>query len=187
VIVGIATPSPLRRRVERVVAAEAGVRVVDLGSVDRVDIAAVHGPPPDGVEVDRIVPMPIDPLLHLARLLGARAQVLAGTDSTDLIAVTTSGAGLAGGTPVTFPPPVGAVWARAHDGVLVAPVDGDLGAIAVAATGIRGAVRLGVVDMAEYLMALALAAPVLAAITGGDELEAVRAAGLEIAEFVATA
>jgi hypothetical protein len=184
--VGIATPSPIRRRVERVIAAEPGVRVVDLAATDRVDIAAVHGPVPDHVEAGMVVPMPIDPLPHLAGLLAGRACAAAGTDRADYTAVTTPGTELGGGVAVTFPPPVGALWARREGDHLVAPVAGDLAAIAVAATGPRGAVRLGAVDVHDFLVAIALAAPVMAAITGRDELDTAVTAGLEFAEFVAT-
>lgn len=185
-IVGLATSSPLRRRVERVVAAEPGVRVAALDKVPRPDLLGIDGPVPEGVASEVVVDLPGHPVSHLADLLSAKACSLAGTDAPDLIAYTVAGSSLGSGTAVTFPPPVGALWAERRGDRLVAPHAGPLAAVAVSATGLRGAVRLGVVDHADFMAAIAMAAPLLAIIRGESELEATEAAGLEIAEFVAT-
>ncbi len=185
-IVGVATPSPLRRRLERVLAAEAGVRVVDLEAARHVDLAATHGALADHVEADRTVALPLDPIVHLADLLAAECARLAGSESAETVAATRAGSPLEHGVAVTFPPPLGARWGEPEGDRIVCPVEGDLAGIATTATGVRGLVRLGVVDLHDFLAAIGLAAPVLATIRGVDELEAARSSGLEVAEFVAT-
>ncbi|MEX1281296.1 MAG: hypothetical protein AB1Z57_04195 [Acidimicrobiia bacterium] len=184
-IVGVATPSPLRRRLERVIAAEEGVRVVDLDAARHVDLAATHGSLPDHVEAARTVALPLDPIVHLADLLAAECARLAGSESTETVAATRAGSPLDHGIAVTFPPPLGARWGEPEGDRIVCPAEGDLAGIATTATGIRGRVRLGVVDLHDFLAAIGLAAPVLATIRDVDELEAARTAGLAVAEFVA--
>lgn len=180
-IVGVATPSPLRRRLERVLSAEADVRVVDLDAARRVDIAAIHGALPDHVVADLVVALPLDPVAELADWLAAEAVEVAGVAAPDQVALTRPGVPLDGGTAVTFPPPLGAQWAEAEGVRMIAPVEGDLAGIVVSA----GRTRLGVVDEHDFLAAIGLAAPVVAAIRGIDLLAAARVAGLGVAGFEA--
>ena len=183
-IVGIVTPSPLRRRMERVLEAESGVDFIDLVAGVSVVLLGVQV----GVACDVVsstgIELPADPYGYLADLLAERAVALSAASEPDLVAHTRPGKDLRSGEAVTFPPPVGARWARAEGDRLVAPMQGDLGAVAVTATGIRGMVRLGVADIGDYLAAIAAVTPLLAAIRGTDPLEAAVAAGLELAEFV---
>lgn len=180
-IVGVATPSPLRRRLERVLSAEADVRVVDLDAARHVDVAAIHGALPTHVVADLVVALPLDPVAELADWLAAEAVAVAGTTAPDEVALTRPGVPLDGGAGVTFPPPLGAQWAEPEGSRLVAPVEGDLAGIVVSA----GTVRLGVVDEHDFLAAIGLAAPVVAAIRRVDLLAAARAAGLGVAAFEA--
>lgn len=184
-IVGLSTASQLKRRLERVVAAEPGVRIVDIGTAARVDILAHHGDRP-AVDAARVVELPPDPLQALGSLLGDRAQAVSRTSEPARVAIARPGASLGSGVAVTFPPPMGAQWAEDRSGVLVAPVAGDLAAIVASATGLNGTVRLGVVDHHDYLAAIGLAVPVLTAISGRDPYEVAVAAGMAVAEFIAT-
>jgi len=184
VIIGVATPSHLRSRLERVLADEPGVEVVDLATTPNVRIAAVHGALPDGTNAEVVVPLPLDPIAHLADLLAGEACRLARASTPASVALTRSGQPLTDGFGVTFPPPIGARWATSDGDRWVATIDGPLVGIAVEATGTAGTARLGVVDHHDFLAAIGLAAPVLAALGDGDELGAARRAGMSTAEFV---
>src|SRR5690606_23411074 len=116
VIVGVDTPSSLRGRLERILADEPGVRVVDLAATDAVDVAAVHGPLPEAVVAVTVVALPVDPLAYLGDLLAAEAGDRSGTGSTVEVVSTTPGRPLDRGRAVTFPPPIGARWAHETDG-----------------------------------------------------------------------
>ena len=183
-IVGIVTSSPLRRRMERVLQAEPDTRVVDLDAGGSVEVLGVQEGVACEVTASTVVSLPADPYAYLAELLAARAARLAGAHEPDLAAHTRPGRPLRSGEAVTFPPPVGARWGTSEGDRLVAPVQGELGAAAAAATGIRGTVRLGVADVADYLAAIAGVAPLLAVMRDEEPLDAALAAGLELAEFV---
>ena len=183
-IVGIVTPSPLRRRMERVLQAESGVELIDLDAGGSVELLGVQEGVACEVVASTRIQLPADPYGYLADLLAERAMSLSAASEPDLVAHTRPGKDLRHGEAVTFPPPVGARWAREEGDRLVAPMQGDLGAVAVTATGIRGMVRLGVADIGDYLAAIAAVTPLLAAIRGTDPLDAAVTAGLELAEFV---
>lgn len=183
-IVGIVTPSPLRRRMERVLQAEAGVDLVDLDAGGSVEFLGVQEGVACEVVASTRIQLPADPYGYLADLLAERAVSLSGAGEPELVAHTRPGKGLGHGEAVTFPPPVGARWAAVEGDRLVAPLQGDLGAVTVTATGIRGMVRLGIADVGDYLAAIAAVTPLLAAIREMDPLDAAVGAGLELAEFV---
>lgn len=123
------------------------------------------------------------------------------------LAWTVSGQPLGMGTPVTFPEPVGPLWAGRAESPLrrprvtcwVAPDDSPWMAVVVKVRGRSNGVAnriLGVVDDGNFLRAISISAALVAAARGaypsgvsspgdpgGVYLRLARAAGMEIAEF----
>ncbi len=124
------------------------------------------------------------------------------------LAWTVSGQPLGMGTPVTFPEPVGPLWAgraespllrRPQVTCLVAPDDSPWMAVVANVRGRSNGVAnrtLGVVDDGNFLQAISISAALVAAARGayppgvnnpgdpgGVYLQLARAAGMEIAEF----
>ena len=176
-ILGIATASPLRGRLERALAAEPDVTVVDVSRSHDVAVVDTSG------EHEHEVVLPADPMRHLADLLVADVCATAGSDSISLLAHTRPARPHSNGIGVSFPEPIGPLWARRDGDVLVAASDSPLTGVVAEATGRRGRVRRAIVDSHDFLATVGLATPVIARITGEDPLTVARRLGVVVAEF----
>lgn len=179
-ILGIATTSALRGRLERALADEPDLAVVDVSAphdLTVVDVAGAH---------DSEVVLPADPVRHLTDLLGADVRRRSGADTVGLLAHTRQGRPHTSGIGVGFPAPIGPLWARRDDDVLVAGHEGPLSGIVVEATGHRGTVRHAIVDTHDFLATVGMAIPVIVRITGENPPDVARRLGIVVAEFIAT-
>ena len=154
----------LRRRVLRILAAFPDIAVTSEGGTS----AAVG-------EGD--IPLPGEPLDHLLDLLSASLESVTGSPPTRR-ARTLTDAALSGGTAVSFPDPVGTLWAEEVGGTLLAPTDG----VHCGALVSNGAGAYAVADETTFVEAIVTAAPIVAAATRASELDAARRCGLGIAE-----
>lgn len=124
----------------------------DAASLAPDALLVVPGPAPGG-----------RPAVTHASPEGLARCLAAGLAAPAVVAVTGRGSPAREGTPVAFPAPLGWVYATEVDGLLVAPVDGTLAAVAASD---RSRIR-AVVDDRLFLEGVCLAAGALVADTTG--------------------
>jgi hypothetical protein len=154
----------LRRRVLRILAAFPDIAITSEGGTT----AAIG---------DGDIPLPGEPLAHLLDLLGDALESKTGSPA-ERKARTLADTALSGGTAVSFPAPVGTLWAEPVGDALLAPTEGlHCGAMASNGSG-----AYAVVDELSFVEAIVTAAPVVAMAMRTGELDAARRCGLGIAE-----